>query len=158
MMHKLAYRAFGQKRLLLLTIAGLVCATVFLIFGCGKKASPVVPGQIRMAAVADLEGALDQTTMTLTWTHFTENSRVKNYIVLRAQTDLSRLEACAGCPMVFQKVGIQAVERRLANKAHKLTFSLNLPKGFRYTFSVRPSQSSGAQGPDSNLVEVILPK
>jgi hypothetical protein len=34
---------------------------------------------------------------------------------------------------------------------------MTLPKGFRYTFSVRPVQSSGAQGPDSNLVEIMLP-
>jgi len=30
--------------------------------------------------------------------------------------------------------------------------------GFRYTYNVRPYQSSGAQGPDSNFVVMTVPK
>ena len=139
-------------------ITGLLVTLPLLLCSCGKKAAPVAPGQLPMVAVNDLDGTLEKTHITLTWTHPKENSRVRNYIVLRAQTDLARLEECTGCPMVFQKVGVRAVEKEGLQKAGTLVFSMDLPKGFRYTFSVRPSQSSGAQGPDSNLVEVMLPK
>ena len=139
-------------------VAGFLLSVTLLLSSCGKKAAPVVPGQLPMVAVSDLDATLEQTYITLTWTHPKENSRVRNYIVLRAQTDLARLEECTGCPMVFQKVGVRAVEKEGLQKAGSLAFSMDLPKGFRYTFSVRPSQSSGAQGSDSNLVEVMLPK
>ena len=139
-------------------IAGFLLSICLSLCSCGKKAPPMVPGHLPMAAVTDLEATLDQTRITLAWTHPGENSRIRNYIVLRAQTDLERLGQCTGCPVVFQKVGMRAVDKALLNKAEKLAFSMELPKGFRYTFSVRPFQSSGAQGPDSNLVEVVIPK
>ncbi len=145
------------KRVAWLTAIGLFSCWALLI-GCGKKGPPVVPGDIPIAAVADLDGELEQTTVTLTWTHPKANARIRNYVILRAQFDLTRAEECTGCPLVFQKVGEQAVEKNRLGQEHKLTFSLSVPKGFRYTFSVRPSRSSGVQGPDSNMIEIILPK
>jgi predicted small lipoprotein YifL len=138
-------------------VLGLLLLSVAMICGCGKKGPPVAPGSIPVAAIADLEGRLDQAVVTLEWTHSGENARVKQYIILRAQTRLTQLEACTGCPLVFQKVGTQSIENRSLSEPHRETFSMTLPKGFRYTFSVRPVQSSGAQGPDSNLVEIMLP-
>jgi hypothetical protein len=60
--------------------------------------------------------------------------------------------------MVFQKVGVKRVAKKRAAESQPLTHTLVLPRGFSYTFSVRPLLSGGAQGPDSNLVEIILPK
>ena len=71
------------KRVAWLTAIGLFSCWALLI-GCGKKGPPVVPGDIPIAAVADLDGELEQTTVTLTWTHPKANARIRNYVILRA--------------------------------------------------------------------------
>jgi hypothetical protein len=137
---------------------GLVCwAALLLLFtGCGRKAPPVAPQPRPLAAVTDLKAMLDQGQVRLTWTHSPENRYAKSYVVLRAQRGLSQPE-CNDCPKVFQKVGMVPLDGARRDEKHALDFSQNLAAGFRYIFSVRPIHSSGAQGPDSNLVVVQVP-
>jgi hypothetical protein len=131
-------------------------ALLLLFAACGRKAPPVAPQPRPLAAVTDLKAMLDQQHIRLTWTHTPENRYAKSYVVLRAQRGLSQ-PACNDCPKVFQKVGMLPLAGALRDEKHALDFSQNLAAGFRYIFSVRPIHSSGAQGPDSNLVVVEVP-
>ena len=121
--------------------------------GCGRKAPPIVPQQRPLIAVKDLKGVLEQGIVQLTWRHNPENRGAVDYVVLRAQSDLSK-PPCPGCPLIFQKEGTVRVGRLLRGQQHTLSYSVKVMAGFRYTFDVRPVQSSGAQGPDSNLVVI----
>jgi hypothetical protein len=129
---------------------------LLLAAGCGKKAPPVAPQSRPMTAVTDLKAMLDQGHVRLTWTHSPDNRYAKAYVVLRAQRELSQ-PACNNCPKVFQKVGMLQLGGSERDTKHGLEFSQSLAAGFRYIFSVRPIHSSGAQGPDSNLVVVEVP-
>ena len=135
-----------------------VCGAVLLVLalGCGKKAPPVAPKPRPLTAVTDLKGALRDEQVRLTWTHRTDNSYAKAYVVLRAQRGLSQ-PACGDCPRVFQKVDTISIPGSLRDKEQALNFSQSLAPGFSYTYSVRPVHGSGAQGPDSNLVTVEVP-
>lgn len=138
------------------TFIVLALATV-LVIACGKKAPPVAPRSLPLVGVGDLQGQLSQSTVRLTWNHAVENSRAVGYVVLRAQSSLSKPE-CPDCPMVFQKVETISLSRSLRKKAHAMEFYQDVADGFRYTYNVRPYQSSGAQGPDSNYVVIAFPK
>lgn len=146
------------ERLKPVTITGCVLIlTSLLLCGCGKKAPPVAPRKLPLVGVSGLQGSLSQSTVRLVWRHIPENERAAGYIVLRAQTPLSQPE-CPDCPMVFQKVETISLSRSLRKKGHEMEFYQDVAKGFRYTYNVRPYQSSGAQGPDSNLVVISYPK
>ena len=131
----------------------LCLATLLVWNGCGRKAPPIAPQQRPLVAVKDLKGVLDQGVVRLTWRHNPDNRSAKAYVVLRAQSDLSK-PPCPGCPLIFQKEGTVRVGRLLREQQHTMTYSAKVVTGFRYTFDVRPVQSSGAQGPDSNLVVI----
>ena len=141
-----------------LVIPGLIIAVIsgfLLMTGCGRKAPPVAPQQNPPPAVDDLRADLEHDLVKLSWSHNPENWGATSYVVLRAQTDLSR-PACPGCPLVFQKAGTVQVAKVLRRTKHNLSFSQTLMTGFTYTFKVRPVFGSGAQGPDSNLVVLDL--
>ena len=143
-----------MDRLNIAMIAGWVLLpTIMLFYGCGKKAPPVAPRHLPMVGVSDLKGGLSQSTVRLVWRHNPDNSRVAGYVVLRAQSSLAQPE-CPGCPMVFQKVETIALSRSMRKKEHALEFYQDVAQGFRYTYNVRPYQSSGARGPDSNFVVI----
>lgn len=137
-------------------INGLLVAmmALMLLNGCGKKAPPVAPRQTPLAAINDLKGELHQGTVRLTWHHSPDNPRAAGYIILRAQSSLSRPE-CPECPLVYQKIDTIPMSRSLRKKRHLMEFYHDVADGFRYTFNVRPYQSSGDQGPDSNPVVII---
>lgn len=125
-----------------------------LLNGCGKKAPPVAPRQTPLAAISDLKGELNRGTVRLTWHHAPDNARAAGYIILRAQSALSQPE-CPECPLVYQKIDTIPLSRSLGKKRHIIEFYHDVADGFRYTFNVRPYQSSGDQGPDSNAVVII---
>ncbi len=128
-----------------------------LVNGCGKKAPPVAPRQLPLVRVGDLQGSLSRGTVRLTWNHPSENARAEGYVVLRAQSSLSKPD-CPDCPLVFQKVETISLRGALRKKPHTMEFNQDVTDGFRYTYNVRPYQSSGAQGPDSNLVVIAFPE
>ncbi len=140
----------NQAKIIAPAVWVLVLAAM-LVIGCGKKAPPVAPRHAPLIQVTDLHGGLNKGTVRLTWHHSPENAHAVGYIVLRAQSALIRPE-CPGCPLVFQKVDTITMRGSQRKKKHALEFYQDVVEGFRYTYSVRPYQSSGAQGPDSNLV------
>jgi hypothetical protein len=147
---------FGNMGLRVVRLGVFGAALLLLAASCGKKAPPMAPQPRPLAAVTDLKGSLDQGHIRLTWTHSPDNRYAKAYVVLRAQRELFQPE-CNDCPKVFQKVGTIPLSGSRRSEKHSLDFSQRLAAGFRYTFSVRPIHSSGAQGPDSNPVVMELP-
>jgi hypothetical protein len=145
----------GQGRGRLKRIGWIWLGLAFLLVwsGCGRKAPPIVPQQRPLVAIKDLKGVLEQGIVQLTWRHNPENRSAVEYVVLRAQSALAK-PPCPGCPLIFQKEGTIRVGRLLREQQHTLTYSVKVMDGFRYTFDVRPVQSSGAQGPDSNPVVI----
>ena len=135
----------------------VIALAAVLTLACGKKAPPVAPKSQPLVGVGDLQGRLNESTVRLAWNHAAENSHAVGYIVLRAQSSLSKPE-CPDCPMVFQKVETISLKRALRKKPHALEFYQDVADGFRYTYNVRPYQSSGAQGPDSNFVVIAFPR
>lgn len=138
-------------------ICGLLALTIVALSGCGKKAPPVAPRRIPLIGVSDLQGSLSLGRVELSWHHPPENVRAQGYLVLRAQSSLSQPD-CPDCPLVFQKVDTISISRSLRKQRHAMAFSQDVAQGFRYTYNVRPYQSSGSQGPDSNLVVIAHPK
>lgn len=109
-----------------------------------------------MVGVSDLAGGLTRDAVRLTWNHPPENAKAARYVVLRAQSALSKPD-CPDCPQLFQKVATVTISRSLRKQRHPLEFYHDLIEGFRYTFKVRAQTSSGGQGPDSNTVVIIHP-
>jgi hypothetical protein len=134
----------------------VMAITLFMLNGCGRKAPPVAPSQAPLAGVVDLAGSLNQGAVRLTWNHLPENAKAVGYIVLRAQSALSKPD-CPDCPHLYQKVATVPVGRSQRKQRHFLEFYHDLAEGFMYTFKVRPYESSGGQGPDSNLVVIMHP-
>ncbi len=139
----------------------LVLWTLVLVLqvlgGCGRKAPSTIPDRSPMIAVKDLQGSLDKDTVRISWRHSPDNSGAVGYIVLRAQSSLDKPN-CPDCPQVFQKVDTVPVSRALRRQQTEMEFVQNVMSGFRYTYKVRPYQSSGSQGPDSNLLVISYPK
>ena len=128
-----------------------------MLDGCGIKAPPTVPDRSALMAVNDLQGSLSNGTVKLTWSHQPANAGAVGYIVLRAQSALSKPD-CPECPQVFQKVDTVPVNRAQRKQRMDMVYLHDVVVGFRYTFNVRPYQSSGSQGPDSNLIVITYPK
>lgn len=143
-----------QHRINAAAALAVVAMALALVAGCGRKAPPVAPRQTPLAGVTGLKGELNQSTVRLTWHHSPDNERAAGYVVLRAQSSLSEPE-CPECPVVYQKVDTIPMSRSLRKKRHVMEFYHDVAEGFRYRFNVRPYQSSGGQGPDSNPVVII---
>jgi hypothetical protein len=130
----------------LLMAAALVLAA---LGGCGKKGPPVAPKSLPLPQVTELKGRLEGDTVFLSWRPVASDSRIKGYVVLRAQADAAK-PPCPGCPRVFQKVG----EPSAGSDSEAVEFSEPVPPGFIYTYKVQPVGSSGDPGPESNFVTI----
>lgn len=126
---------------------------VLLASGCGRKAPPVAPKQPSMPAVTDLTAVYDKRRIYLKWHHPGTMSPTVGYVVLQSQRALSQPD-CPECPLVFERVGTQNLQPTLREQRHALAFDVPVAKGAVYHYKVVPFQTSGAQGPDSNLVQV----
>lgn len=134
--------------LLILPVTG-----VLVWGGCGVKAPPVAPKQPPLPSITDLKAAYSNGRVLLGWHHPGGESPAVGYHVLKSQRSLSQPE-CPGCPLIFQRVGTENLQRTLRKQRHALEFEAAAPPGYLYHFKVIPVQSSGAQGPDSNLVKI----
>jgi hypothetical protein len=134
--------------LLMLSVAG-----VLVWGGCGVKAPPVAPEQPPLPTITDLKAAYGNGRVLLGWHHPGGESPAVGYHVLKSQRSVSQPE-CPGCPMIFQRIGTEKLQRTLRTQRHALEFEAVAQAGYLYHFKVVPIVSSGAQGPDSNVVEI----
>jgi hypothetical protein len=126
---------------------------VLLWGGCGVKAPPVAPKQPPMPKISDLTAAYGNGLVLLEWHHPGGESPAVGYHVLKSQRSLSEPE-CPNCPLIFEKVGTENLMSTLRTRRHALDFEIAAPPEFVYHYKVVPIQSSGAQGPDSNVVKL----
>ncbi len=133
----------------------LLLPLLFYFNGCGRKAPPVAPKQPQMPAVSDLSAVYADDRVILQWHHPGGVSPTVGYQVLQYRRPVSEPD-CPECPMVFQRVGSETLLSILRTKRHALSRSLPVARGSVYHYKVVPYQSSGAQGPDSNVVQVTV--
>ena len=137
-----------RSPLLMLAVAGV------LVWGaCGVKAPPVAPGQPPLPSITDLKAAYSNGRVLLGWHHPGGESPAVGYHVLESQRSVSQPE-CPGCPMIFKRIGTEKLQRTLHTQRHALEFEAAAKAGYLYHFKVVPIESSGAQGPDSNVVTI----
>lgn len=140
-----------KHRLYLMIIFSAV--GMLLWSGCGVKAPPVAPKQAALPAISDLTAVYSNGRVLLGWHHPGGDSPAVGYHVLKSQRSLSQPE-CPGCPLIFEKAGTENLLLTLRSRRHALDFEIAAPPGFVYRYKVVPVQSSGAQGPDSNVVKL----
>jgi hypothetical protein len=133
-----------------------VMASVFILWsvlilpwGCGLKTPPVPPKQPPLPTIHDLAATLEHGNVWLQWKQTPHAGHVAGYHVYRAANDLSKTP-CPGCPMMFQKIATFDNE----GQPERFSYTDNVSAGFRYTYKVTPYYSTGAIGPDSNLVVI----
>ncbi len=134
----------------------VICMALATFAGCGKKAPPTAPDQPPMVAVTDLNGRLEQGAVTLNWHHEPNNSKAVGYVLFRAQSPAAQPD-CPDCPLVFQKIHTLSLDKTARKQRRLLEFRQTIPAG-RYTYKLRPMQTSGAQGPDSNFAVIAVPQ
>lgn len=134
--------------LLMLPVAG-----VLVWGGCGVKAPPVAPKQPPLPSITDLKAAYGNGRVLLGWHHPGGESPAVGYHVLESQRSVSQPE-CPGCPMIFKRIGTEKLQHTLRTQRQALEFEAAVQAGYLYHFKVVPIESSGAQGPDSNVVEI----
>lgn len=123
--------------------------------GCGKKAPPVAPKQPPMPAVKDLTAVHADGRVLLHWHHPGGVTPAVAYQVLQARRAVSRPE-CSGCALMFERAATETVPEALRTQRLALEVDLPAAPGFIYHFKVVPLQSSGAFGPDSNVVNLTV--
>jgi hypothetical protein len=106
-----------------------------------------------MPSITDLTAARSNGRVLLGWHHPGGESPAVGYHVLKSQRSVSQPE-CPGCPMIFQRIGTEKLQPILRTQRHALEFEATAQVGYRYHFKVVPIESSGAQGPDSNVVKI----
>ncbi|MEA3428276.1 MAG: hypothetical protein U9Q84_03435 [Thermodesulfobacteriota bacterium] len=141
----------------LITIFSILLCLI--VFGCGRKAAPVPPGQVRPPAVDDLSSSIDGDMLKLAWAIPHENgphkkgkiaSEPDGFIVYRSKTLLSE-PVCKKCPVLFKRIADIPIEEKDVNK--KITYEETLEKGYRYIYKVTVYTNTGASGKDSNYIE-----
>lgn len=131
--------------------AGVMLLALFA--GCGIKSPPVPPKAPPLPAIKNLTADLDDNgVVRLQWHQPQEAGQVAAYLVYKAQSDASA-EACAGCPILFTKIG--RVDR--SGDASAFEFTDTVPAGASVRYKVVPIRASGAPGPDSNIVVLQVP-
>lgn len=136
----------------------IICVTLLVMGltlwgGCGIKAPPKAPRQPSMVAVSDLSARYQDGTVVLTWHHLPANAAVTGYMIYQSPHRANASD-CQGCPLLFEKATSVFLDPAASTTHHKLTWSQTVNVGVGRTYKVIPVQSSGSQGPDSNLVQV----
>ncbi len=137
----------------MIVLSGLFLLLSVSYFGCGVKGPPVPSRQPPVPAVADLEYAVTDQTVTLTWrlpgALLAKQAKNAAFGVYRSRTALAEPD-CDGCPLVFEKAATVPYVHTQSNR-----FSIDAPleTGYRYVFKVR-LETDGGDGPDSNSVQI----
>ena len=116
----------------LLSMGILFLAALFIMPSCGKKGPPIPPvkdGNV-LAAPNNLAVSLEDNQLTLTWSHTIDPKTARlapeAFEVFMAAKDV---EACEGCPFVFNSMGVIAMPDRV--------YYGSLAPGFHYYFRVQ---------------------
>ncbi len=138
----------------LITIFSILLCII--VFGCGRKAPPLPPGQVRPPAVDDLSSSIDGDMIELAWTIPDKKGKIASdsvgFIVYKSKTSLSE-PVCKECPALFKRIADISIEEKDINK--QITYKETLEKGYRYIYKVTVYVDNGVTGKDSNYIEFI---
>lgn len=138
-------------------IAGIavgVLLTVFLALfpaGCGKKGPPRLPDAPELPEVSDLSHRLEGDGVVLKWSVPGESLRdITGFYIYRSSASLSEAP-CEGCPLVFEKAAIVAVDAQ-EQKTGRFVYQEPLLTGYRYAYKVMAYRESSGADRASNVV------
>lgn len=141
----------GFVRGLIAIFSILLC---IVVFGCGRKAPPIPPGQVKPPTVDDLSSSIDEDILELAWTIPDEKGKIASdlggFIVYKSKTSLSESD-CKDCPVLFKRIADIPIKEKDINK--KIIYMENLEKGYRYIYKVTVYTNTEASGKDSNYIE-----
>ncbi len=133
-----------------------VVVALLLVGGCGIKKPPRLPKVKTPTGVNDLRVTLAGEDILLEWSTAglkrQGDEAAQGFYVYRSQ-EPADTEACEGCPILFQRVGLVEIYRELAPEE---ILSYREPKrtGVRYIFKVVAFNDHGLLGADSNLARL----
>jgi len=149
-------------------LAACLAFVALAIAGCGKKAPPVAPEHRAPQPVADLEGAVDEAAITLSWTPPTrraDNTRLHDFTVMRifraedngggeARSAMLVDGRIAGYEEIVAIRGAEPEPAVRRGPRLVLTDQKALVYGRRYTYVVLTGDQQGRIGPPSRRVSV----
>ena len=119
---------------------------VLYAVGCGVKAPPVAP-EAKPPVIADLQYALENGRLNLSWRLAGGSPVAQTYTVYQSREPLTQ-KPCPGCPLRFKRIMTLPSGGR-ASKSE----SLPIETGYRYAFKITATDSSGLEGPASRTVK-----
>lgn len=137
----------------------LLLAVTVLMPGCGKKTRPVPPDTVQPAPIRDLQYALDEKGVTLTWSFPTRTVKgerlpytIEGFELFRAV--IPKDDYCPGCPVTFgPPIDIKSDELLTGDK---VSYSEALLRpAHRYVYKVRCVIGWYTTGNDSNEVSFL---
>lgn len=154
--NKRFYESFGKG---LIVQFSILITFSLLLSGCGRKAPPVAPRQVKPPAVNDLSASIDGDMLKLTWTIPREKEKVTSglsgFIVYRSKR-LSSESDCKSCPVLFKRVTDIPIEVPSSGyiKRGNMIYVETMEKGYRYIYKVT-FYAEGIISSDSNYVDFI---
>lgn len=139
-------------------ILGLVAVALCLVLpaGCGKKGPPKLPDVTPLSSVTNLAVALEGGDVVLRWTAAVAKNEApvaEGYLIYRSAEPVSE-EACAGCPVLFQRAAKIPLAEAVA-ASNEMVYREALLPATRYRFKVVPYDTQGRLGPNSNIVGIV---
>lgn len=134
----------------------VIMAVITGVSACGKKGPPLPPERNTPAGNIDLRVEVDGDRVTLRWRPIHSTAVVAGYDIFRASYPLSG-PSCPACHQQFHKIDSLTVASGTGADTREITFSQQVPPGFRYTYKVRPFDRNGGLGADSDPAGIDVP-
>ena len=142
---------------LLTLVSAAWMASVFMLSGCGKKASPKPPSGNRPPKVTDLGYSISANTIKLSWTIPKTSDKAKSpatgFLIYRSKQS-SAEDDCPNCPIYFLKIEDVPVRGGVSGKPEpSVVFAQDIEPGYRYIYKVKAYDDDGVVGRDSNVID-----
>jgi len=145
-----------------IVLAALIWMTsTAVVGGCGKKGPPQPPSGSRPPRVSDLNYAISENTIKLSWTVPQPDEKAKfpvsGFLIFQSKQPAYKRD-CPNCPVIFTQIGDVPVRGGAAGRTERpsVVFIETIEKGYRYIFKVKAYSDEGAGGADSNFVEFLF--
>ncbi|MBN2516060.1 MAG: hypothetical protein JXC33_08515 [Deltaproteobacteria bacterium] len=127
--------------------------------GCGKKADPRCPANIKPAAVSDLGVAIKENTVELSWTISGGKEDNSIFRIVRSELEIEGND-CPECPRHYSRLveisfqDSKLIWRRRQSVAYR---DSNVKAGHLYSYKVLLCGPSGTCSEESNRAEIKFP-
>jgi hypothetical protein len=154
---------FGGQKTLTIEAAAVTLAffltSLILLTGCGRKASPRLPGMKPMPVVADLHYQLTGGDVTLVWSVPPlegDAADISGFSVYRAQRPAADAR-CATCPFPYRRVAtVPFGEGDMGgDQRWEVRYRETLPAGHHYAYRVRVIGKGNNEGELSEPISFV---